>query len=69
MAYDNKNDEKKFCGLWHAHVSVSEYNDFGKCACIDCFGTHCKDCRQYLKLQSEIDDIIEKTRCDKCLGR
>lgn len=66
---NTESNEKKMCGLWHAHVCISEYNDFGKCNCIDCFGMHCQDCKTYFKLRSKIDDVIEKTICDKCLGR
>ncbi len=65
-------EEKKMCGLWHAHVALSEYNDFGKCDCLDCFGGGCHNCRTYLRLSREvleINELSEKTRCDKCLGR
>lgn len=64
-----ENEIKKMCGLWHAHVSISEYNDFGKCRCIDCFGMSCHNCKTYKELNSQITEIFEKTKCDRCLGR
>lgn len=67
---DNKKfSTTKMCGLWHAHVGISEHNDFGNCACIDCFGIRCHKCKTYAQLQSQITDILTKTKCDKCLGR
>ncbi len=65
----NKQEIHKLCGLWHAHVILSEYNDFGKCNCIECFGMNCHNCKTYINLQSQITGIFEKTKCDKCLGR
>ena len=64
-----ENEIKKMCGLWHAHVYISEYNDFGKCGCIDCFGMSCHNCKTYKELNSQITEIFEKTKCDRCLGR
>ncbi len=72
MASENKKsqtDIKKMCGLWHCHVVLSEYNDFGKCNCIECFGMNCHNCKTYIELQSQITDILEKTKCNKCLER
>ncbi len=70
MVFDKNGKEmKKMCGLWHAHVTLSEYNDFGKCKCIECFGMSCHNCGTYKELTSQIMDIFEKTKCNKCLGR
>lgn len=59
----------QFCGLWHAHVKLSVHNDFGKCECLGCFGSHCHSCKTYARMQSLIMYTFEKTKCDKCLGR
>lgn len=62
-------NEKKLCGLWHAHTAVSDYNDWGKCSCLGCFGNSCQSCKTYKELAMQITDLFEKTKCDKCLGR
>lgn len=61
---------KVMCGLWHAHVEKSEYNDNGACPCTDCFGTHCHKCSEYWKLQDAnmALDIFEKTKCQLCMA-
>ncbi len=66
MADKNNPYYKPMCGLWHAHVAESKYNDNGKCECIGCFGTHCHNCGKYRELTEKICDITEKTVCQLC---
>lgn len=57
---------KPMCGLWHANVVVSPYNDNGECPCLECFGMHCRDCNVYQAKVAEIADIVRPTNCQKC---
>ena len=56
------------CGLWHAHVEISQYNNNGECNCLECFGGHCHNCKTYNELIEEMICAIEQTRCQKCQG-
>ncbi len=65
---DKKTETKKMCGLWHAHVDVSEHNNDGTCGCLDCFGGGCHRCKTYLDLFREINESAKYTRCQLCQG-
>ena len=54
------------CGLWHAHVDVSEHNDNGECECLECFGGHCHTCQRYVDLVEELIAATNETRCFLC---
>lgn len=61
-------DKKFMCGLFNAHVVMSLFNKNATCECINCFGTHCRDCAAY---QARVNDVLEPrrpTRCQSCLG-
>lgn len=65
----NAEQDKKMCGLWHSHTEISEYNKFGKCACLSCCGMDCHNCITYISLVEERfeQDFFAQTRCQKCL--
>ena len=60
---------KPICGLRGVHVVVSEYNDNGKCSCINCNPNICQACSRYKKLQNKSNEQnqIRLERCLACL--
>ncbi len=74
---DNKYEPKKMCGLWHAHVEISQHNNNGTCPCLSCggIGVLCHKCKTRQDLAQEIwdykeqtQDFFAKTRCELCQG-
>ncbi len=61
-------NDKKLCALHGVHVNISEHNDYGKCACLDCMGCHCHSCKEFKKLSMEILMTLGRTRCELCKG-
>lgn len=57
------------CGLWGVDVNMSEHNRFGKCECVGCIGSACKNCVVYHELcienaNSTFNKLV--SRCKKC---
>lgn len=64
--------DQKFCGLFRAHVNVSEYNHDGNCACLSCAGQSCQSCPTFDALRSEFFTAVEQKihiRCVACKCR
>ncbi|MBR3781935.1 MAG: hypothetical protein IKL14_00915 [Alphaproteobacteria bacterium] len=57
------------CGLWGVDVNMSEHNRFGKCECVGCIGSNCKNCVIYHELYTESANSTfnkQVSRCKKC---
>ena len=68
---ENKNVEKRFCGLHGAHVVVSEYNKNGECECLSCPGFTCSRCKKHQDLVDESVrlDQVKLERCINCMNQ
>lgn len=62
-----KNSNKKFCGLYGAHVIVSNYNNNGECICLSCLGHHCSNCQHYSDLVDE-SVRLDQLRLERCIN-
>lgn len=58
--------DKKICGLFGASVIISQYNNYGSCACLGCIGNKCTICDRYQSLLKTL--YIDTIQCEKCMN-
>lgn len=60
---------KPMCGLHGVNVVLSEYNENGKCRCINCNPCMCQQCSRYKELLDESDALnqLKLERCISCM--